>query len=86
MKDIYNKRTIVSPQGHSNGVNCLRFSPDGRWVASASEDSTIKIWDLAAGKLLIDLKQHTGPVNSIEFHPSEYLLASGSSDRSALLP
>lgn len=62
-------------------MNSLRFSPDGRWVASAGEDSTIKIWDLAAGKLLIDLKQHAGAVNSIEFHPSEYLLASGSSDR-----
>jgi len=50
-------------------------------VASASEDATIRIWDLAAGKLLVELRQHTGPVNSIEFHPSEYLLASGSSDK-----
>ena len=39
------------------------------------------MWDLTAGKLLNDFKLHTGPVNTVEFHPNEFLLASGSSDR-----
>ena len=30
-------------QGHTNCVNCLRFSPDGRWIASAGEDGLIKV-------------------------------------------
>lgn len=59
----------------------MRFSPDSKWIASASDDSLVKIWDLKAGRLLIDLKSHQCAVNSIEFHPNEFLLATGSTDR-----
>ena len=34
---------IFLQQGHSNCVNCLRFTPDGQWLATASDDSTIKV-------------------------------------------
>ena len=38
---VYN--SLRAFQGHSGGVNCLRFSPDGRWIASASDDSLVKV-------------------------------------------
>ena len=38
---VYN--SLCAFQGHSGGVNCLRFSPDGRWIASASDDSLVKV-------------------------------------------
>ncbi len=62
------------------GVNIARFSPDGRWVVSGGDDGTIKIWDLTAGKLLHDFQHHTGPIESLDFHPNEFLMASGSAD------
>uniref|UniRef100_A0A670K7B8 Katanin p80 WD40 repeat-containing subunit B1 n=1 Tax=Podarcis muralis TaxID=64176 RepID=A0A670K7B8_PODMU len=67
--------------GHTQAVRCLRFSPDGKWLASSADDHTVKLWDLAAGKIMFEFTGHTGPVNVVEFHPNEYLLASGSSDR-----
>uniref|UniRef100_A0A803TSR6 Uncharacterized protein n=1 Tax=Anolis carolinensis TaxID=28377 RepID=A0A803TSR6_ANOCA len=68
-------------KGHSQAVRCLRFSPDGKWLASSSDNHTVKLWDLAAGKIMFEFAGHMGPVNMVEFHPNEYLLASGSSDR-----
>ena len=44
---------------------------------------SVQLWDLCAGRMLADFKDHKGPVTSIEFHPREYLLASGSTDRTA---
>ena len=37
-------------QGHTNCVNNLRFSPDGRWIASAGEDGILKVGDLLSDK------------------------------------
>ncbi|XP_074563691.1 katanin p80 WD40 repeat-containing subunit B1 homolog KTN80.3-like isoform X2 [Curcuma longa] len=41
----------------------------------------VKLWDLTAGKLLHDFKFHSGPIRCIDFHPHEFLLATGSADR-----
>jgi len=45
----------------------------------------VKLWDLTAGKLMQDLDLHRGPVSSIAFHPKEYLMATGSADKTARL-
>ena len=81
MWDIRRKGCIQAYKGHEDVINCIRFSPDGRWIITGSEDRTIKLWDLTAGKMLHDFKLHSGAVTSIEFHPNEFLLASGSADR-----
>jgi len=41
----------------------------------------IQLWDLSAGKMLTEFKNHTGPITAVEFHPNEFLLATGSADR-----
>lgn len=45
--------------GHELGAVSVKFSPGGAWLASASADATIKIWDPHAGKLVRTLKGHT---------------------------
>lgn len=44
--------------GHDLGAVSVKFSPGGAWLASASADSTIRIWDPQSGKLIRTLKGH----------------------------
>ncbi len=64
--------------GHAERILALAYSPDGRRVASASADDTVKLWNSQTGALMQTLEGHTGAVHSLAFHPTESLLASGS--------
>ncbi len=44
--------------GHDLGAVSVKFSPGGAWLASASADSTIKIWDPQSGQLIRTLQGH----------------------------
>jgi WD40 repeat protein len=63
----------------------VAFSPDGRQLASASFDRTVKLWDTASGKELRTFGGHSDPVPSVAFSPDGRRLASGSADGSAKL-
>ncbi len=59
----------------------MAFSPDGKRLASASGDRTVKVWDAATGQETLTLKGHTGDVWSVAFSPDGKRLASASDDR-----
>ena len=65
--------------GHSKIVWDVSFSPDGKTIASASADGTIKLWN-STGENLKTLEGHSNYVNSVSFSPDGKTLASGSSD------
>jgi len=72
-------------KGHTSHVGSVAFSPDGRTLASGSEDNTIKLWNVATGKNTATLKGHTDIVWSVSFSPDGKTLASGSSNNTVKL-
>ncbi|MGI2909791.1 WD40 repeat domain-containing protein, partial [Hassallia sp. VBCCA 56010] len=70
---------------HSNSVRSVAFSPDGKTLASGSDDNTIKLWDVATGKLSQTLTGHSNSVRSVAFSPDGKTLASGSDDNTIKL-
>jgi len=64
---------------HHSDIWSVEFSPDGKWLASGSVDSTIKVWNKENGILLFSLNQ-PGGVTSLTFNREPNYLATGSYD------
>ncbi len=71
-------------QAHSDMIWTIKFSADGRILATGSWDCTLKVWDVESGKLLW-LSRHIAHVNCLAFSPDNRRLASGSNDATVVL-
>jgi WD40 repeat protein len=71
--------------GHSNVINSVAFSPDGRTALSSSEDFTLKQWEVATGQELRTLREHSNNVHSVAFSPDGRTALSGGSDKTLKL-
>jgi len=67
-------------KAHTHDVNALCFAPDGKILASASDDRTVKLWSMPDAKLLATLEGHQTFVKELAFSPDGKRLASASDD------
>ena len=70
----------ITLKGHTGEVWSVCFSPDGKRLASASDDKTVKVWDTQTGQESLTLKGHTAAVTSVCFSTDGKRLASASKD------
>jgi hypothetical protein len=70
---------------HGAGVTCVSWSPDGKTLASASDDKTVRLWDPATGKETRSCSGHKDSIWCVAWSPDGKTLASGSRDKTVRL-
>jgi G protein beta subunit-like protein len=71
-----NSSAVTSFDGHKTNVTALGFQREGKWMYTASEDHTIKIWDVRAPGCQRNM-DCGAPVNTVTLHPNQAELISG---------
>jgi WD40 repeat protein len=67
----------VLPEGHQAGLETVAFSPDGKTLATAADDGTIRFWEAGSGKHLRQLVGQESDVRSLALSPDGKTLAAG---------
>ncbi|NER83477.1 MAG: hypothetical protein F6K42_28780, partial [Leptolyngbya sp. SIO1D8] len=73
------------PDVLSNSVRSVAWSPDGQFLASGSDDQTVKLWETNTGQCLHTLQGHSNAVVSVAWSPDSKTLISSSADETMKL-
>jgi WD40 repeat protein len=76
-KDWKPRRTFTVPEGE---VRSVAFAPDGKKLAAGIRYGTVRVWDVATGKVRKTFKDHASDVWAVAFSPDGKFLASGDGD------
>jgi WD40 repeat protein len=69
--------TSFTYTGQSDNVFCIAFAPDGARMASASRDTTVRVWRVPGGEDLLVYREHGASLLSVAWSPNGGLIASG---------
>lgn len=72
--DLQSGMVRFTLRGHEGPVNRIDISPDGRYLVSGSDDSTLRLWDLSSGAMVYSMGQERGVAN-VHFSPDGSLIA-----------
>jgi WD40 repeat protein len=73
--DLRGRRAALILEGHTAAVQQLSVSDDGRWLASGSNDRTVRLWELASGKTVFTFQQEDRYLCAMALSPGGRLLA-----------
>ena len=74
------KKPILRMTGHQQPINFIAYSPDGRYIATASFDNSVRLWNGQTGKFIKTLRGHVQSVYQLAWSADSRLLCSSSQD------
>ncbi|OJT11824.1 WD repeat-containing protein 5 -like protein [Trametes pubescens] len=80
-----NYKPTLMLSGHSRSIASIKFSPDGKMLASCAADKLIKLWDADTGDIIHTFEGHTEGVSDIAWAGNGDFLASASDDKTVRL-